>query len=282
MDSLYLFPPDDNTPQKTCKGCGHTFPATTEFFYPHSQCKYGVRSRCKECTSQEQKKRNENHIEPAEKKCTGPCGRILPATVEYFHRNGSNSLYTECKECRSKKRRADYRIPEKRERILAKRKIYRDHNKEKIYAAHAAWRNRPEGREYRRNYTRSYRMRPGVLERKYEWDKAYNHRPETREHRRPLERAWSSIRRARKRNLSGTYTANQIQDMLKRQKSKCYYCHAKFEKNNGKDVYHIDHVIPLSRGGSNDISNIVCACPNCNRRKHDKLPHEWLDGGRLC
>ena len=34
----------------------------------------------------------------------------------------------------------------------------------------------------------------------------------------------------------------------------------------------LDHVKPLSRGGTNDASNLRCACLECNARKHAALP----------
>lgn len=37
-----------------------------------------------------------------------------------------------------------------------------------------------------------------------------------------------------------------------------------------------DHIIPVSRGGSNDLSNLATACRKCNLSKHDKTPEEWL------
>jgi 5-methylcytosine-specific restriction endonuclease McrA len=43
--------------------------------------------------------------------------------------------------------------------------------------------------------------------------------------------------------------------------------------------YHVDHRVPLSRGDSNDISNIVLACPHCNLSKGAKLPEDFA--GRL-
>ena len=36
-----------------------------------------------------------------------------------------------------------------------------------------------------------------------------------------------------------------------------------------------DHVTPVSRGGSNDTSNLVTACRKCNRAKRSKTIEEW-------
>lgn len=35
-----------------------------------------------------------------------------------------------------------------------------------------------------------------------------------------------------------------------------------------------DHVMPLSRGGTNDRANLVTACRSCNQQKSDKTPDE--------
>ena len=35
-----------------------------------------------------------------------------------------------------------------------------------------------------------------------------------------------------------------------------------------------DHLIPLSRGGTNDWTNVVAACSACNTRKGNRLPEE--------
>ena len=32
--------------------------------------------------------------------------------------------------------------------------------------------------------------------------------------------------------------------------------------------FHIDHIIPRSKGGTNDLSNLRCLCPNCHLKHH--------------
>ena len=50
----------------------------------------------------------------------------------------------------------------------------------------------------------------------------------------------------------------------------CCYCGRKFPTSE----LNLDHVIPRSRNGPTDWSNIVTACVPCNMRKSDRLPAE--------
>lgn len=228
-----------------------------------------------------------------QKRCLGPCRRLLPATNEFFNKNKAckDGLHTQCKQCRSKKNKDHYNQAEVHDRRLAQAKAYRDipEIKEQRRALNKEWRERPGAKTNRQNYTRNYRKRPGVMDKKRAQAKEYSSRPETREQRRPKERVYSSHRRAMKKAIGGTYTAQQIQEQLKRQKYRCYYAacgFAEFEKKNGKYIYHIDHTFPLHRVigtniPANDISYLVLACPHCNASKNDKFPWEWPEGGRL-
>jgi HNH endonuclease len=50
----------------------------------------------------------------------------------------------------------------------------------------------------------------------------------------------------------------------------CQYC-------GSRDLpLHCDHAIPVSRGGSDELENLVTACKPCNLSKHNKTPEEWL------
>jgi CRISPR/Cas system Type II protein with McrA/HNH and RuvC-like nuclease domain len=55
--------------------------------------------------------------------------------------------------------------------------------------------------------------------------------------------------------------------VFKRDGNQCVYCGAKKELT-------IDHVIPKSRGGTNEWTNLVTCCSKCNLKKGDKTPEE--------
>ncbi|WP_442947121.1 HNH endonuclease [Novosphingobium sp.] len=57
--------------------------------------------------------------------------------------------------------------------------------------------------------------------------------------------------------------------VLRRDHYTCGYCLA------SDPVMCVDHIIPLSRGGSNLDSNLVACCIPCNSSKSDRLPSEW-------
>jgi 5-methylcytosine-specific restriction endonuclease McrA len=54
--------------------------------------------------------------------------------------------------------------------------------------------------------------------------------------------------------------------VLKRDEERCVYC--------GLPAITVDHVIPRSRGGSDDEDNLVACCSECNGGKGDKTPSE--------
>lgn len=51
---------------------------------------------------------------------------------------------------------------------------------------------------------------------------------------------------------------------------RCCYCGKKFPSSK----LNLDHIIPRSRGGRTDWTNVVTACISCNLRKSNQLPKE--------
>lgn len=50
----------------------------------------------------------------------------------------------------------------------------------------------------------------------------------------------------------------------------CAYCGAVGE--------HMDHILPRSRGGSDNDENLTPSCARCNGAKRDMTPEEWMGG----
>lgn len=73
----------------------------------------------------------------------------------------------------------------------------------------------------------------------------------------------------------GTLSANE-QDRLKRallfyrDGGRCGYCGREMRFNE----MTIDHIYPLSRGGTNTPENLAACCASCNNRKGNALPEE--------
>lgn len=59
-------------------------------------------------------------------------------------------------------------------------------------------------------------------------------------------------------------------------KQQCKYCRRQFIDTN-MHLRTRDHVVPLSRGGKNNVENKVWACIPCNRWKDNKYLSEWKE-----
>lgn len=84
-------------------------------------------------------------------------------------------------------------------------------------------------------------------------------------------RAVSNNRRARILEAGGTFTAKNITNMFENQNGECTGC----LKSLIEFGYHVDHIMPISKGGSNWPDNLQLLCPECNLQKNAKLPEEW-------
>jgi 5-methylcytosine-specific restriction endonuclease McrA len=75
-------------------------------------------------------------------------------------------------------------------------------------------------------------------------------------------RAWQ--RRQGLKAAGGRHSEDEISEIFLLQNSRCIYCTAKF---SGEVCWEKDHIIPVTKGGSNWAINIVLACTRCNRRR---------------
>ena len=69
----------------------------------------------------------------------------------------------------------------------------------------------------------------------------------------------------------GTVTVDELKNLKIAQNNQCGYCGTDLAQLTNSDV-HVDHIIPLSLGGSHTISNVVFACSTCNLAKGKTHP----------
>ncbi len=84
-------------------------------------------------------------------------------------------------------------------------------------------------------------------------------------------RAKENRRRARKAASGGSHTAADIRAIRKAQRGACATCRVALGNR-----YHVDHVVPLKLGGSNDRKNIQILCAPCNLKKGAKHPAQFM------
>lgn len=189
------------------------------------------------------------------KRCT-KCGEVKPATKEYFHADshGKDGLHAACKTC--------------------------------VNVHTRQWKaNNPE---YMGEYRKAHHAQVNANSRQWYADHPDQEKTRNRQWKtdHPTQvKVHKLNRRARKHGAEGTHDDIDCLAQYKRQHGKCYYCHRRMKPWGWKESCDLqpttDHVIPLSRGGSNGPDNLVIACRKCNEQKHTKLPHEWPEGGRL-
>lgn len=79
-------------------------------------------------------------------------------------------------------------------------------------------------------------------------------------------------RRRKAKYLAGSVELEHLALLMDAQQGLCLYCGSPLSD----DLKHLDHRIPISRGGEHVPDNLAWACRPCNISKHDRLyPSEW-------
>ena len=158
-----------------------------------------------------------------------------------------------------------YRI-ENKDKIILTRKKYVQKNKKIISKVRK--KHRIKNSTSIAKYQKQYRLKTSEKRKQYqrEW---YKNNPEKG-------RFYRALHRSRKLKNGGMFSQEDISKLLISQQNKCVYCTKELKE------YHIDHIIPISKGGSNWPDNLQILCRFCNQSKHDKLPEEFAKTINLC
>jgi hypothetical protein len=183
-------------------------------------------------------------------------------------------------------------------RITANNLEYRQANRERYRLNTAAWRkaNPERWRAYRSAYnaknSEKIRLKKAakyttnaVENRKrakayYRANRAYALAFNAAYYKNSIEvvRAIRRNRRARKKLALGKITASDVTFLMGKQGTKCASAWCRVSLKSG---YHVDHIMPLARGGSNERRNLQLLCVPCNLSKNAKHPIDFAQENGL-
>lgn len=119
--------------------------------------------------------------------------------------------------------------------------------------------NRAKARASSKKWNKKNREKKAVYDKEYR----KTHKNQFKVYPSSYRKAHRATYRARLRNAKGSFTKEQWESLCKKCLWRCLCC-------GKKKKLTADHVVPLSKGGSNYIHNIQPLCHSCNSKKHDK------------
>lgn len=185
------------------------------------------------------------------------CRASKPADGFHADKKRPSGLCAACKECAIAKSRAWYLA--NKDRASIRNKTTYAANREKYKAKQAAY--------YKANHAKALAYMAKRRRNNAETVNAHINRWRENNWARVL----ANVRnyKARKRRADGRHSGDDIKRMFIEQSGLCAACRLVLTK------FHVDHVMPLILGGSNDRSNLQLLCPTCNASKGGKHPATW-------
>ena len=77
----------------------------------------------------------------------------------------------------------------------------------------------------------------------------------------------------KKKTNRKSFSANDRLTVYRKTEGHCYLCGDFVDF----DSFEIEHKVPISKGGTNDLSNLFCSCHTCNQIKHDIYPEDFME-----
>lgn len=217
------------------------------------------------------------------------CSVWLPLTKFEVAKSCKDGRRLVCSRCRRPERDAAYwrayqaknkehrnaqkreRCAENPERQRAADKRYYERHKDRKDQGNRAWAaaNRDKVRECIR---RSIERTKAALGEAYYEKRRQLSKAERLQHPYRHRAHWHNSRIRRKQRTEGRWTAREFELLCEHYGAACLKC--------GKtESLTADHVVPIAKGGLNEISNLQPLCKSCNCRKHVKDTDYRPDGG---
>lgn len=213
------------------------------------------------------------------KTCT-KCKRILPFDAFSKNKNAPDGHAWECKGCGLAYRQSV------RDRLNERNRQYRAANQEKCneYGRRryheTQEQQKARGKTYRESHpekAKEYyqKNRERVLANTQRWREANADSPiyrqkmkeavqKCRKAKPDLYNSYNNIRRAKVKGNGGSYTAQEWRDLCRSFGNVCLNCRR-------PEPLVVDHIIPVTKGGTSNVENLQPLCKSCNSRKHNKI-----------
>jgi len=206
--------------------------------------------------------------------------KITKEVVEFVKAKKESSGYASaCKECNKldraksreatlEKRRAAYMANKKE--ILARNKVWREEN-DYTYVPNKETKAINDKKYYKAN-------REEILNNVKEYATKNSDRVKKTKndfYKTPKGKLLATATRQKRRGLvngtdDGTVTTETLLNLKEEQKHKCYHCGEALDYETPRAV-HLDHLVPLAKGGQHTLANVRWACDKCNLSKGAKL-----------
>lgn len=239
--------------------------------------KSGYRNECKSCQKiiharyvRRIKKENKNLTIPKSKVCHD-CNKRKSISMFAKNSHSKDGYGSQCRICRKSYHQTLLDKDPDYDRKRSARRRSRPKVREEQRLQSLQWRKDNPGRGA--ELTRLWREKEGnkekVLERQRQWSKTESGKRSIR---------ISHMNRRNHRRL-GKITILQIEESNKNMYGvlTCEYCRLPILNTN----YHMDHKIPIVRGGENTKENLCISCQTCNLSKRTMTSEEFLKSNRL-
>lgn len=237
---------------KRCPKCEIEKPRTAEYFYRNKSRPDGLHAACKACENTQHK--------TDEYKAQRKLFRQTPGRIEYQKEYAKQYQQTE-------KYKSYQRAYEKSEKRKAYKEAYEETPQRKAY--HKEYRDSDEGKLYQKEYQKIYKQSAKYKSYQRSYNRSEAAKMLHRKYHQTEKGRFASLvqkhrRRAREVFADGDYTQEQWLELCALYGYKCLACHE-------EKPLTVDHVVPLSKGGSNYISNIQPLCLGCNTSKGTRI-----------
>lgn len=269
----------NSTPLKKCANCKHE-KALAEFS-KNNALKCGLSSQCKLCHKAKLAAYSKSHsarsleelaalkADRLSKSCS-KCRNEKSISEFYSNKCAKDGLHNQCKTCSLADQKEAYQ--KRKEQISVKGKALYASDPEKFITRSKAWReaNYDQWRKQRLEWyaanieeirTKREAFYDANIVRLRARGKAF------RDANPEKIAAQNSRTRKIREAVPGSFTADDVKKLMQLQRGKCPVC-----KKDIRAKFHVDHVVPIARGGTNDKSNLQLLCPSCNHKKSSIHP----------